>query len=237
MALMRLDKFLSDQGVASRKELKAIIRHGRVSVDGTAVVKPETKIDSDVNKVYLDGDLISYSKYRYFMIDKPCGVVTATEDKKQKTVLDLLSPEMRRMDLFPVGRLDKDTSGLLILTNDGDFAHRVISPKFSVQKRYYAEVEGEPTEEDEKAFKDGIELRDGLKCRPAELVRLGGNRCEVVLTEGKYHQVRRMLASVGKPVTVLRRLSIGTLILDENLGEGRYRELDENDLCKVFSRE
>lgn len=237
MALMRLDKFLADQGVASRKELRNIIRQGRVSVDGKAVTKPETKIDSDVNRVSLDGDIISYSKYRYFMIDKPCGVVTATEDKKQKTVLDLLSPEMRRMDLFPVGRLDKDTSGLLLLTNDGDFAHRVISPKFSVQKRYYAEVEGEPTEADEKAFKNGIELRDGLKCRPAELVRLGGNRCEVVLTEGKYHQVRRMLASCGKPVTVLRRLSIGTLKLDENLGEGGYRELDENDLCKVFSPE
>ncbi len=237
MTLMRLDKFLADQGVASRKELRNIIRQGRVGVDGKAVTKPETKIYSDVNRVSLDGDIISYSKYRYFMIDKPCGVVTATEDKNQKTVLDLLSPEMRRMDLFPVGRLDKDTSGLLLLTNDGDFAHRVISPKFSVQKRYYAEVEGEPTEADEKAFKNGIELRDGLKCRPAELVRLGENRCEVVLTEGKYHQVRRMLASCGKPVTVLRRLSIGALKLDENLEEGGYRELDENDLCKVFSPE
>lgn len=235
MAFMRLDKFLSDQGVASRKELKAIIRHGRVSVDGITVIKPETKIDSDVNRICVDGDHISYSKYRYFMLDKPCGILTATEDKKQKTVLELLSPEMRRMNLFPVGRLDKDTSGLLLLTNDGDFAHRVISPKFSVKKRYYAEVDGELTEEDEKAFKNGIELRDGLKCRPAELIRLGGKRCEVVLTEGKYHQVRRMLASVGKPVTLLRRLSIGTLELDKNLSEGEYRELNEKDLCKVFS--
>ncbi len=236
MALMRLDKFLSDQGIASRKELRAVIRHGRVSIDGTVAVKPEMKIDSELNKVYLDGKLISYSKYRYFMLYKPCGVVTATEDKKQKTVLELLSPEMRRMDLFPVGRLDKDTSGLLLLTNDGDFAHRVISPKFSVKKRYYAEVEGELTECDEKAFENGIELRDGLKCRPAELVRLGADRCEVVLTEGKYHQVRRMLASVGKPVTVLKRLSVGNLELDKNLEEGGYRELTEEDLCKVFSR-
>lgn len=236
MALMRLDKFLSDQGVASRKELRSVIRHGRVSVDGTVTAKPETKIDSEKNKVYLDGTLVSYSKYRYFMLHKPCGVVTATEDKKQDTVLELLSPEMRRMDLFPVGRLDKDTSGLLLLTNDGDFAHRVISPKFSVEKRYYAEVEGKLTEEDEKAFKKGIELRDGLKCRPAQLIRLGGSRCQVVLTEGKYHQVRRMLASLGKPVAVLKRLSIGSLELDENLAEGGYRELTEDDLCKVFSR-
>lgn len=234
MAQIRLDKLLSDAGVASRKGLRSIIKSGRVCVDGVAVRKPEQKIDSDKNKVSLDGKNISYSEYRYFVMDKPKGVVTATEDKDQETVLDILPPELKHLGLFPVGRLDKDTSGLLILTNDGDFAHRVISPKFSVEKRYYAEVEGKPDEEDEKAFEEGIALRDGTACKRAKLIRLGGNSCEVVLTEGKYHQVRRMLASRGKPVTELRRLSIGELKLAESSLPGECRELSETDLCRVF---
>ena len=169
------------------------------------------------------------------MIDKPCGVVTATEDSKQKTVLDLVTPEMRRMGLFPVGRLDKDTSGLLLLTDDGDFAHRVISPKSCVEKRYYAKVEGEADMADVKAFEKGIILGDGTQCLPAKLELLGKGECIVTVMEGKYHQVRRMLASRGKPVLELRRLSIGSLILGDELGSGGYRELTEDDLCRVFS--
>ena len=234
MALMRLDKYLADMGIASRKDLKQIIKSGRVSVDGKAVKLPETKIDPEICCVEMDGEKLNYSKYHYYMIDKPCGVVTATEDSKQKTVLDLVSPEMRRMGLFPVGRLDKDTSGLLLLTDDGDFAHRVISPKSCVEKRYYAKVEGEADMEDVKAFEKGIILGDGTQCLPAKLELLGAGQCMVTVMEGKYHQVRRMLASRGKPVLELRRLSIGELVLGDELGSGEYRELTEDDLCRVL---
>lgn len=235
MAKLRLDKFLADAGIASRRELKELIKSGRAAVDGRPVTRPETKVDTEVNAVTLDGEPVGYSRFRYYMLDKPCGVLTATEDRRQRTVMDLLPPELRRMGLFPVGRLDKDTSGLLLLTNDGDFAHRVISPKSCVEKRYYARVEGETGAEDERAFAEGLVLKDGTRCLPARLESLGGGECCVTVMEGKYHQVRRMLASRGKPVLVLRRLSVGELRLDETLGPGGYRELDEKDLCRVFS--
>ena len=152
MSAKRLDKILADMGIASRSELKQIIKSGRVTVNGTVVTSPETKVDTDGCEIALDGEVLGYRRFRYYLMDKPAGVVTATDDKKQKTVLDLVSPEMRRMGLFPVGRLDKDTSGLLLLTNDGDFAHRVISPKAEVEKVYYAKVDGIPDESDVKAF-------------------------------------------------------------------------------------
>lgn len=231
---MRLDKFLSDLGIGSRKELREIIKSGRVRLDGTAVTAPEAKLDPEMSTVTLDGQELRYARFRYYMMDKPVGVLTATEDGKQKTVLDLVTPEMRRMGLFPVGRLDKDTSGLLLLTNDGDFAHRVISPKSEVEKLYYAVVSGEPNAADQKAFAEGIVLADGTRCLPAKLELLGGSECLVTVMEGKYHQVRRMLASRGKPVEQLRRLTIGALDLGEGLSPGEFRELDENDLCKVF---
>ena len=234
MALMRLDKVLADLGVASRKELRDVIRSGRVSVDGAVVKKPEQKVDPERQTLTLDGEALSYRRNHYYMMDKPVGVVTATEDREQKTVLDLLPPELKRLGLFPVGRLDKDTSGLLILTDDGDFAHRVISPKFCVEKRYYAHVDGEVDGEDVAAFAAGLSLRDGTQCLPARLESLGPGECLVTVTEGKYHQVKRMLASRGKPVRELRRLAIGELVLDENLGPGALRELDKEDLCKMF---
>ena len=167
-------------------------------------------------------------------MDKPSGVLSVTEDRKQQTVLDLLPPEQQRMGLFPVGRLDKDTSGLLLLTNDGDFAHKVISPKSGVEKIYLAVVDGEPDAADIKAFEKGIVLKDGTECLPAKLELLGGNRCHVTVMEGKYHQVKRMLASRGKPVFELRRLAVGALELGEELGPGGFRELGEEDLCKVL---
>ena len=235
MPQMRLDKLLADMGAASRRELREIIRAGRVQVAGVPETRPERKLDPDAAAVTLDGKTLRYRRYRYYMIDKPVGVVTAVEDKKQQTVLDLLPLELRRLGLFPVGRLDKDTSGLLLLTNDGDFAHRVISPKSCVKKQYYAEVEGEADEEDAAAFSRGIVLKDGTQCLPAELKPLGGGRCLVTVMEGKYHQVRRMLASRGKPVLALRRLSIGGLELGEALGPGGFRELDEQDLCTLFN--
>lgn len=234
MPILRLDKYLADCGIATRKELRQIIKDGRVSVNGAAQVSPQCKLDPEIDTVSLDGSAIRYEKFRYFMLNKPSGVLSATEDGKQNTVLDLLTPEHKRLGLFPVGRLDKDTTGLLLLTNDGEFAHKVISPKSNVKKRYRAETEGKCTEGDVEAFKNGIVLKDGLHCLPAEL-EIAEDCCYVTVFEGKYHQVKRMLASVGKPVTALHRVSIGRLTLDESLGAGEYRELDRDELCSVFN--
>ena len=231
---VRLDKVLSELGVASRRELKQMIRSGRVSVNGQTVTEPEKHIDPEKDELCLDGAALRLRRFRYFMMDKPAGVLSVTEDRKQQTVLDLLPPELKRLGLFPVGRLDTDTGGLLILTNDGDFAHRVISPKAGVEKRYRAEVEGVPDEEDARAFAQGLILADGTRCLPAKLEITGGSVCFVTVMEGKYHQVKRMLASRGKPVQRLRRLSVGELEIGEDLGLGGFRELEENDLCKVL---
>ncbi len=231
---IRLDKYLCDLGKASRREVKRIIRSGRVRVDGEAVTAPETKIDPSAASVTLDGERLVWTQFHYYMMNKPAGVLTATEDRRQKTVLDLLPEELRRLGLFPVGRLDRDTRGLLLLTDDGGFAHRVISPKFAVEKLYDACVEGCPDEADVSAFAEGLVLGDGTKCRPAKLEILSPGHCLVTVTEGKYHQVKRMLASRGKPVTALKRLSIGALHLPEELEEGALVQLDENDLCRVF---
>ena len=181
MPLMRLDKLLGDMGIASRSELRQMIKRGRVTVDGRAVTAPDIKVDSEGSSIALDGEELRYKSFRYYMMDKPAGVLSATEDGRQKTVLDLVSPEMRRMGLFPVGRLDKDTSGLLLLTNDGDFAHRVISPKSGIEKRYYARVEGKLDETDREAFRQGLILGDGTKCLPAKLELLGEGECLVTV--------------------------------------------------------
>ena len=234
MSQMRLDKLLSELGVASRRELREIIRSGRVRVGGAAVTAPEFRVDPQISEICLDGEVLRWQRWRYFMMDKPEGVLSVTEDRRQETVLDLLPPELKRLELFPVGRLDKDTSGLLLLTNDGDFAHRVISPKSDVPKRYRAEVEGVPDEKDVRAFAGGIILGDGTRCLPARLETTGENVCFVTVMEGKYHQVKRMLAACGKPVTRLRRLSVGALTLDESLEPGGIRELGQEDLCKVL---
>lgn len=232
--MTRLDKMLSDAGIASRKELKAIIKAGRVTVNDTAVSLPEIKIAPEKDVIRLDGTVIRYSRFHYYMMDKPCGVLTATEDREQKTVIDLLSPELKRIGLFPVGRLDKDTSGLLLLTDDGDFAHRVISPKYNIEKLYHAKVDGLFNVEDVDAFSAGLILRDGTKCLPAKLEIRGQNECFVTVMEGKYHQVRRMLASRGKTVTELRRLRIGSLNIDSSLGSGGFRELEQEEIDRIF---
>lgn len=234
LGLVRLDKLLCDEGIASRKELKAIIKAGRVTVNGKAECVPETKVDLERDTVRLDGTVLKCAEYHYYMMDKPCGVLTATEDKTQKTVLDLLTPEMKRMGLFPVGRLDKDTSGLLLLTDNGEFAHRVISPKSNVEKLYYAKVDGIPNAEDVKAFEKGLLLADGTRCLPAKLEITGRNECFVTVMEGKYHQVKRMLASRGTPVKELRRLRIGSLSLDIDLGSGGFRELAQSEVDSIF---
>ncbi len=234
MNLIRLDKLLSNEGIASRKELRAIIKAGRVTVNGNAVCNPETKVESGSDIIRFDGRILKYSEYHYYMMDKPCGILTATEDKEQKTVLDLLPPEVRRMGVFPIGRLDKDTSGLLLITNNGEFAHRVISPKSNIEKLYFAKVDGIPTAEDAEEFEKGLILSDGTKCLPAKLEITGENKCFVTVREGKYHQVRRMLASRGKRVEQLRRLRIGSLSLDSSMKTGDFRELAQNEIDSIF---
>jgi len=235
--MKRLDKILSDAGVAGRRELKDIIRTGRVQVDGVTITKAEAKFDETAVKITIDGAVVGTEQFVYYMLHKPEGVVTATEDRDQKTVLELFPEELRRRGIFPVGRLDKDTTGLLILTNDGDYAHRVISPKSHVDKRYCAETDGVVDDIDAEAFSKGIVLRDGTECLPAKLEPTGSHVCYVTLLEGKYHQVKRMLASRGKPVLKLHRCSIGRLELDPALKPGEYRGMTaaevENSLLKM----
>ena len=235
--MKRLDKILSDAGVAGRKELKDLIRAGRVRVNGAAVTKADAKFDETSVQIEVDGEIICTEQFVYYMLNKPDGVVTATEDRDQKTVIDLLPDDLKRRELFPVGRLDKDTTGLLILTNDGDYAHRVISPKTHVAKRYMAVTDGVTDAEDVKAFAEGIVLRDGTVCQPAGLEITGTDVCYVTLLEGKYHQVKRMLASRGKPVLKLHRCSIGMLQLDACLSAGDFRRMTaeevENSLVKM----
>lgn len=234
MAVMRLDKYIADLGLASRKETRGLIRAGRITVAGIALLTPDTKLDTDTARVLLDGKELCYRRYHYYLMNKPAGILTATEDRRQRTVLDLVSPEMRRMGLFPVGRLDKDTEGLLLLTDDGDFAHRVISPKSAIEKLYYAQVGGTVEEADIRAFREGVELKDGTKCLPAALVSLGTGECLVTVMEGKYHQVKRMLASRGKPVERLERVAIGGLTIPDGLPRGGWCELDRERLFSLI---
>ncbi|MDY4143295.1 MAG: pseudouridine synthase [Oscillospiraceae bacterium] len=233
MPLMRLDRLLSECTALSRSQLRQIIKNGSVSVDGIVITSPEHKVCSDTARVELDGKTVSYEKFCYYMLNKPAGILSATDDKKQKTVIDLFPAELKKKNLFPVGRLDKDTTGLLIITNDGDFAHRVISPRSEIVKTYHAVTETPVNDADIEAFRQGIVLADGTKCLPAGLEKLPDGSCLVRVMEGKYHQVKRMLASRGKPVTALMRLSIGGLELDKGLLPGQFRQLSEKELCSV----
>lgn len=230
--MMRLDKYLADMGVGTRTEIKKYVRRGKVKVDGVVVKSPEVKVDPNVQKVsYLDQP-VSYEKFEYYMLNKPAGVISATTDKKDKTVIDLIT-EKKRKDLFPVGRLDKDTEGLLLITNDGELAHRLLAPKKHVDKVYYAKVKGKVTEEDVKAFAEGVSIGQGEMAKPATLeILVSDEISEIRLTiqEGKFHQVKRMFISVGKEVVYLKRLSMGSLVLDENLPLGAYRPLTREEL-------
>lgn len=221
----RLDKLLAATGKWSRKEAKALVKAGRVRVAGALPKGPEDKVAAGT-PVTVDGRPIVTEKYVYVMLHKPAGVISSTEDPREKTVLSLLPGELRRMGLFPVGRLDKDTEGLLLLTNDGPLAHQLLAPGKHVDKVYYAEVEGQLEEGDRAAFQDGLTLADGTVCLPAELEILDpASRGLVTVREGKYHQVKRMLAARGKPVTYLKRLAMGPLTLDPDLPAGAWRPL------------
>lgn len=225
----RLDKIISATGKKSRREVREMVRQGRVLVDGKPAPAADMKVDPQTAVILLDGEPLGYEKFTYVMLHKPAGVLTATEDRRQETVLDLLPPELRRRALSPVGRLDKDTEGLLLLTNDGQLAHRLLSPKSHVDKVYYARVDGALEPGDIAAFAAGMTLGDGLECLPAGLEILSSTEALVTLREGKFHQVKRMLAARGKPVLYLKRLSMGRLRLDPALAPGAWRMLTEEE--------
>ena len=235
MPFLRLDKYISDASSASRREIKQMIKDGRVAVDGQTAVVPEQKVDPDSSVVTLDGKTVRYERFHYFMLNKPAGLLSATSDGRQKTVTDLFPPELKDR-LFPVGRLDKDTTGLLLVTDDGDFAHKVISPKSGIIKVYHAVTEKPVDETDIKTFAEGVVLADGTRCLPAELKALPDGTCLVMVCEGKYHQVKRMLASRSKPVVKLDRIKIGELELDKSLAPGEYRALSNDELCRVMKK-
>ena len=230
----RLDKLLAGTGKWSRREVKALVRQGLVRVDGRLAASAEDKLDPAAAIITVAGETVALHRFTYVMLHKPAGVLTATEDRKQPTVLDLLPPELRRIGLAPVGRLDKDTEGLLLLTNDGELAHRLLSPKYHVDKRYLARVDGELSAADAEAFARGMTLGDGLECLPAGLEVLPDRVCVVTLREGKFHQVKRMLAARGAPVLYLKRLSMGPLTLDDSLAAGAYRLLRAEEILALY---
>ena len=225
----RLDKFLSASGAGTRSRVKELLKAGRVTVDGGVERDPGRKVDPDVQEIRLDGELLGGRRRVVLMLHKPAGFVTATSDAHERTVMELLPPEYRHLDLNPVGRLDKETEGLLLFTNDGALLHRLISPRQEVPKVYYARHEGSATREDVKAFAEGLELRDGTKCLPAVLEPLGPGESRITVREGKYHQVRRMMASRGMTVLYLRRQREGGLELGD-LPLGESRELSEEEI-------
>ena len=246
----RIDKILSNLGYGTRKDLKKIVKNGMVQVNGITIKDSAMKVDPEKDKIVINGEEIFYREFIYLMMNKPAGVISATclygpskyffiisatFDNKDETVIDLLEVEHQVFEPFPVGRLDKDTVGLLLLTNDGDLNHRLISPKWKVDKVYFAKIDQKVTEEDIEKFKHGITLDDGYRCKEAilEIQKASEEGSEIVLTiqEGKFHQVKRMFEAVGKKVTYLKRIEFGTLPLDEDLEEGEYRELTEEEIA------
>ena len=229
----RLDKFLCDCGVGTRSQVKQILKAGRVSIDGVPERDNGRKIDPNTQQVCLDGELLTRQGRVVVMLNKPAGYVTATQDAREQTVMELLPNAMKSWDLKPIGRLDKATEGLLLFTNDGDLLHRLISPKKEVPKIYYARHEGVASAEDVEAFRQGLTLADGTKCLPAELEPIGPGQSRITVCEGKYHQVRRMMASRGMPVTYLERQQEGSLTLGD-LPRGEVRQLTEAEIQELL---
>ena len=233
---MRLDKFLSGMGAGTRTEIKKAVKAGLVTVDGAVAKDPGMQVSED-SAVTFRGEPVVYEEFVYYMMNKPAGVISASDDSREETVVDLIA-EQKRKDLFPAGRLDRDTEGLLLITNDGGLAHRILSPKHHVDKKYYAVVSGAVTDEDVQAFEDGLVLTDGLECLPAklEILRAGAtSEVEVVIQEGKFHQIKRMFAARGMEVLYLKRLTMGPLILDDTLEPGEYRRLTDEELQALKS--
>ncbi|TWT26420.1 pseudouridine synthase [Planomicrobium sp. CPCC 101110] len=234
---MRIDKFLSNMGFGSRKEVKVLLKSKAVEVNGIVVRDPKVQVDEQSDTVEVNGEAVEYVKFIYLLLNKPAGVVSATEDNYDRTVIDLLKEEEKHFQPFPVGRLDKDTEGFLLLTNDGQLAHELLSPKKHVEKTYFAVIAGQVTSDDVKAFEKGVALEDGYVTKPGKLKILKSgpvSEIELTITEGKFHQVKRMFISVGKEVKYLKRLSMGPLSLDPALKLGQYRHLtvEEVELLK-----
>lgn len=235
MASFRLDKFLAQMGCGARSEVKKYIKSGRVKVNNETVKVSELKIDTDKDIVLFDDIPLAYTEFEYYMLNKPQGVVSATEDRYDKTVIDLIETKIRK-DLFPVGRLDKDTEGLLLITNDGRLSHNLLSPKKHVDKLYYAVIDSFVPDELVNSFKEGITLSDGTVCMPADLriLKQGEtSEIELIIHEGKFHQVKRMFEAFYMSVTYLKRLRMGSLILDESLAPGEYRSLTGEEVCAL----
>lgn len=232
---MRLDKFVSSQLNISRKDARTAILRGRVTVCGKVIKTADLKIDENTDAVAFDGQALSYKEHIYIVMNKPRGVLSASEDKRQPTVIDLIPENLRRNGLFPVGRLDKDTTGLLIITDDGDFAHRVLSPKKEIFKTYIAELDGEITPDMPEKFLNGVILADGTRCRKAFLKPIGKNIAEIRICEGKYHQIKRMFGTAGLGVNALERIAVGNFRLPGKLPVGACSETDLETLGSIFS--
>ncbi|MGX7132573.1 MULTISPECIES: pseudouridine synthase [Enterococcus] len=234
---MRLDKFLADMQIGSRKEVKKYIKGRLVRVNGQVVTSDKTQVTEE-DQILFDGQPVIYQKYFYYLLHKPQGVVSATTDRRDPTVLSLLKEDARE-DLFPVGRLDKDTEGLLLITNDGELAHRLLSPKKHVEKEYFAKIDGIMTKEDVAAFAQGVTIDGGEETMPAELTLLTQDETtqtseiRLILHEGKFHQVKRMVKAVGKKVTYLKRLRMGSLVLEDSLKLGTYRPLTADEIAQL----
>lgn len=231
--MKRLDKLLASTGRWSRGEVKRLVREGRVLANGRVAASAEEKYDEETVALAVDGEAVRLSEYVYVMLHKPAGVLSATEDGRGRTVLDLLPGEYKKRGLFPVGRLDKDTEGLLLLTDDGALAHELLSPRKHVDKLYLARVDGVLDESDAEAFAAGMTLGDGLRCLPAGLEIIAPDEALVTLREGKFHQIKRMFAARGKPVVSLKRLATGPLTLDERLAPGEWRELTAAEIAML----
>ena len=230
----RLDKIISNRTGISRKDAKAAISSGQVTVSGNIIRSSDFKV-SENDEIFLEGKKVSGNAHIYIVLNKPKGYVSATEDPEQKTVIELVPPELFRNGIFPAGRLDKDTTGLMIITDDGDFAHRILAPRKHVPKKYAVTIDLPVTEEMAEGFENGIELSDGI-CKSAKLFKTGEYTCEVTLSEGRYHQIKRMFGCFGAKVTELHRLSMGGFSLPENLLPGECRELTENELSLIERR-
>jgi len=227
---MRIDKYLASCALGSRKQVHDLIKSGRVTLNANVIKSIGAHVDEENDIICVDGERIIYSRFVYLMLNKPEGVISATEDNKLPTVLDLVPNEYSHYNLFPVGRLDIDTTGLLLLTNDGALAHRLTSPKHHADKTYFATIDGIVTEKDIDAFYKGIQIDDGYVCKPASFKLLNENSGEITIHEGKFHQVKRMFIALGMEVTYLKRIKFGSLVLDENLPKGEFRELSEEEL-------
>lgn len=228
----RIDKYISTQTSYSRKDIKILIKNNRVSVNDKIINKSDIKINPELDIIKIDNEELTYKKYIYLVLNKPSGYVSATTDKSMKTVLDLVPDEYKHRNIFPVGRLDKDTTGLMILTDDGDFAHNILSPKKHVKKRYAVTIDIKVTEDMVTSFKNGVVLNDGV-CQESLLEITGNNTAIVTLTEGKYHQIKRMFGCHKAKVLELKRISMGSLDLPNNLEEGSCRELTDEELLKI----